>query len=132
MSLLTPSLGENLFLWAICTPPPPCVPLMFSFMYEIVHRNVKFQFKLFTDNIRFCKSFCAIQKIKVYVYTMDEKRYIFINYIHTGRLIKKGEMEIGYVSCDFFHFTKFQQQIFIIQNNYTQPGRFAYNYFPKL
>ena len=41
-------------------------------------------------------------------------------------------MEIGYVSSDFFHFMKFQQQIFIIQENYTKPDRFAYNYFPKL
>ena len=46
--------------------------------------------------------------------------------------IKKGEMEIEKVSCDFFHFIKFKAKLFMFPKNYAQPGRFAYSYFPPL
>ena len=47
----------------------------------------------------------------------------------TGRPIKKGEMEIEYVSCELFHFIKLQGKIYMFPENYAQPGHFAYSYF---
>ena len=47
---------------------------------------------------------------------------------HTRRL-KNYLLEKTKVSCEFFHFMKFQGNISMFPENYAQPGRFAYNNF---
>ena len=46
--------------------------------------------------------------------------------------IATGCLEKAKISCEFFYFTKFQRKKFMFSENYSQPGSFAYNYFPEL